>query len=133
MQADPSIPQTKVDRKVWKKLHQEVVAGLPIGAMAAKEALTLENWHRLNLSTFRDTLVAVCKRHHIMVSPSEMKLFTRIRNDIVHRFSYDLSVPLPGSRAMPGLEQAAIHFFAATFVDRIILQLFGLGAHLKTD
>ena len=29
--------------------------------------------------------------------------------------------------------QAAIHFFAATFVDRIILQLFGLGAYLKAQ
>jgi hypothetical protein len=54
-----------------------------------------------------------------------------IRNAIVHRFNYDYDIHLPTPWNMPDRPQTAQHFFAAAFVDRIILQLFGLGAHLK--
>jgi len=81
--------------------------------------------------TVDDTLAAVCNLHHITVPPQDITFFSRIRNAIVHRFDYDYGISLPSQWNMPNYPRAALHFFAAEFVDRIILQLFGLRPHLQ--
>lgn len=87
---------------------------------------TIESWQRLNERFFRDLLAAVCQHHNVTVQPADLTLFNRIRDNIVHRFSYDPAIELPSAWSMPNQHQVSQHFFAASFVDRIILQLFGL-------
>ena len=130
IQAEPAIPRTVVESKIRRDLHRTVLAGIPSDSAVARKVLTLENWQRINYSSFRSTFIAVCDLHFIRVLASDLKLFTRIRNDAVHRLTHDLSIPLPDEWTIPEQPQAAIHFFAAAFVDSVILQLFGLGAHL---
>lgn len=128
-QADKTIATTVFDPKAWKQLYQQVLVAMPAGALA--NSLSLENWQRLNNRSFRDTLAAVCTCHHVTLPPQDLKLFSRIRNHIVHRLNYDHTMTLPSRWKMPNNPQAEQHFFVAQFVDRIILQLFGLRAHLE--
>ena len=131
LQTNRSILKTVVDSKIWRKLYPKVVASLQSEAIASK-VLTLQNWQRINLSSFKETLVAVCNRHQITVSKSDLGSFSRIRNDMVHRLRYDLSIQLPAPWDMLDRQQVALHYFVADFVDRIVLQLFGLGSYLES-
>lgn len=78
-----------------------------------------------------DKLIDIGNRHAITLSKEDVKVFNRIRNSIVHRFGYDDTIHLPGHWNMLNSAQTAQHFFAAEFVDRIILQLFGLRGYLE--
>jgi hypothetical protein len=128
--ADKSIPTTLRDPAAWKQLYMDnLIPALPA---EAADWLTLSNWQRLNVRSFRSTLAAVCNLHRITVPSEDVTLFSRVRNAIVHRFDYDYDIPLPSKWNMPNHPQAALHFFAAEFVDRIILQLFGLRTHRQS-
>lgn len=110
------------NKTVWKELHKKVTT-----ALSGEPVPTLENWQRLNERYFKDILTEVCKHHKITVDPSDLRVFKDIRNNIVHRFSYDPNVELTSAWNMPKEHQIAQHFFVAWFVDRIILQLFGVN------
>jgi len=128
IQVDKTISTTVRNPSAWKQLYRDVIAALPA---EVADSLTLSNWQRLNARSFRDTLADVCSLHRITVVPEDVAIFSRIRNAIVHRFAYDQGIPLPSQWNIPNHPQASLHFFAAGFVDRIILQLFGLGRHLQ--
>jgi hypothetical protein len=129
LRTDKTIAKTVRDSSVWKEIYQKHIA--PALPAYAANWLTLSNWQRLNERSFRDTLEAVCRVHGVTLPLKDVSLFGSVRNAIVHRFDYNYSVQLPSRWIMPDHVQAAQHFFAAEFVDRIILQLFGLQAYLK--
>jgi hypothetical protein len=122
-----TIPKSSGDPEAWERLYSDIVKAVP----AVAKSLTLPRWRSLNARSFRDTLAAVCDVNHVTVSVKDVALFTRIRNALVHRFAYDSDIKLPGQWNVPDQPQIAQHFFAAEFVDRIILQLFGLRKHLQ--
>jgi hypothetical protein len=130
---DPKIIATTQNPKAWAKLYQRVVKVLPA---EAANLLTLAKWRGLNErsfvdKSFVDKLIDIGNRHAITLSKEDVKVFNRIRNSIVHRFGYDDTIHLPGHWNMLKSPQTAQHFFAAEFVDRIILQLFGLRDYLE--
>jgi len=122
MQADETIPRTTHNPTTWEQLYHSITAALP--AVEAVQ-LTLGNWQRLNNPAFRDNLRAVCRSHGITLDEDELKIFHQIRNDIVHRFKYNRRTKLP-KEWQGGDKQTAIHFFTAAFIEKIVLQLFGL-------
>jgi hypothetical protein len=126
--ADKTLATTVHDPGAWKRLYQNVI---PVLSAEAANWLTLSNWQRLNIRSFRDTLAAVCNLHGITLPTEDVALFSRIRNAIVHRFDYDHTIPLPSQWGMSHHPQAAVHFFTAAFVDRIILHPFGLRTHFQ--
>ncbi len=129
--ADKNMATTVRDPKAWAQLYEKnIIPALPAGAA---NWLTLGNWQRLNVRSFRNVLEASCKVHRITVPPEDVTCFSRIRNAIVHRFDYDYNNRLPREWKMPNHPEAAQHYFAAGFVDRIILQLFGLGTQLQSS
>jgi hypothetical protein len=122
--ADKTIATKVRDPKAWRQLYERNI--LPAMPAEAADWLTLQNWQRLNDRSFRDTLEAVFRIHHVAVPLEDVALFTKIRNAIVHRFDYDYDIKLPNQWEIPENPQAAQHYFTAAFVDRIMLQLFGL-------
>lgn len=117
---------TKIHKKaVWKQLHRKLTEALPGEPLLP----TLESWQRLNEKFFRDLLAEVCEHHNVTVQPLDLKLFKSIRDNIVHRFSYDPEIKLPSEWSILNEHQVSQHSFAAWFVDRIILQLFGINAN----
>jgi hypothetical protein len=117
---DKTIATTVRDSKIMPALPPE-----------AAELLTLQIWKGLNRRSFREKLADVCRLHGITVQPKDVADFSRIRNKIVHSFDYDYAIRLPNKWNIPNHPQSvAQHFFAAEFVDRITLQLFGLGSQL---
>lgn len=120
---DPKRP-TDQQKAVWKGLHKKMTEALPGESLLP----TLESWQRLNEKSFRDILANVCEHHGLRVQPNDLTLFKSIRDNIVHRFSYDPAIRLPSEWSIPNQHQVSQHFFAAWFVDQIILQLFGLIA-----
>jgi hypothetical protein len=129
IRADKTIAKTVRDPIAWKQLYlKNIIPALP---SEAASWLSLPNWQRLNDRSFRETLEAVCNVHGITPPLRDATLFGRVRNAIVHRFDYNYDIRLPSQWNIPDHPQAAQHFFAAEFVDRIILQLFGLRAYLK--
>lgn len=122
----------KIERNIhpsasWKDLYRRLSEALP-GEFAA--SVTKNNWNRLNEKPFRALFSEVCERHRITVSADDLSVFSRIRNSIVHRFDYDPDISVPPEWDLPGQRHAAVHFFAAAFVDRIVLQLCGLHGEL---
>ena len=126
MQVDKTIATTVQDPSVWKAVYRAVVAARP----TLEGSVSLQNWQRLNERPFRETLSAVCGRHKISLPPSDVTLFSQIRNNIVHRLNYDLKITLPNRWSMPNSPQVAQHFFVGQFVDRVVLELFGLRSHI---
>jgi hypothetical protein len=126
---DKAIASKPVDTGSWRLLYKQIVASMPTTIPVALP--TLERWQQLNSLTFRDTLSKVCEHHGIDINARDLSLFSNIRNNIVHRFNYDLDLQLPDEWLNPAHPQAAQHFFVADFVDRVILQLFGLGKKLR--
>ena len=110
------------DKAAWKGLHKRMTEALPGESLLP----TLQSWQRLNERFFRDILADVCQHHSVRVQPSDLTLFKSIRDNIVHRFGYDPATRLPSEWSIPNRHQVSQHFFAAWFVDQIILQLFGL-------
>jgi hypothetical protein len=123
---DKTIARTVQDSKTWEQLYQEVVRAKP----GLENSVSLPNWNRLNDRPFREVLSDVCACHRIALPLLDLKLFNSIRNNIVHRLNYDLKIKLPSGWTMPNSPQAGQHYFVAHFVDRIVLELFGLRAHL---
>lgn len=117
-----NIPRRFHEKAVWRQLHKKMTDALPAEPLLP----SLESWQRLNERFFRDVLADVCQHHNVSVQPSDLTLFKSIRDNIVHRFSYDPAMRLPSEWSMPNQHQVSQHFFAAWFVDRIILQLFGV-------
>lgn len=120
--------QEKITKRIhatrsWDELYRRLSEALP-GEFNA--SVTINNWNRLNEKPFRNVLAEVFERHRITVSSDDIGLFCKIRNSIVHRFDYDPEIRVPPEWDLPNQRHAAIHFFAAAFVDRIVLQLFGL-------
>jgi hypothetical protein len=127
--ADKTIAKPVRDPVAWEQLYDTIISVLPA---EAAESLSLRMWQSLNAASFRDKLAAVCERHRITVPLADVAAFSQVRNAIVHRFDYDHRLRLPSQWGMEDHPQAAQHFFAADFVDRIILQLFGLDALLRS-
>jgi hypothetical protein len=125
--ADRTIARTVRDSADWKRIYREVVAAMPELA----GSVTLQDWQSLNHRPFKAVLSDVCACHRIDVAPPDLKRFNNIRNNIVHRLNYDLKIKLPSESSMADHPQAAQHSFVANFVDRIVLGLFGLRAHLN--
>ena len=117
-----SISRKIHDKTVWKGLHRKMKNALP-GEPLLPE---LGSWQRLNEKSFRNILAEVCQWHNVGVNSNDLMLFKNIRDNIVHRFSYDPDMSLPSEWNIHNRHQVSQHFFAAWFVDRIILQLFGL-------
>jgi hypothetical protein len=78
------------------------------------------------MPSFSTIFQAVCQAHGISTHQEEPQVFTRIRNDIVHRFKYNPDTTLPTAWRYKEKPTWAIHFFTASFIDDLILQLFGL-------
>ncbi|HTP85347.1 MAG TPA: hypothetical protein VMJ34_00290, partial [Bryobacteraceae bacterium] len=111
----------------WKHCYEALSRALPDEFATM---VTIQNWNRLNDRGFADKLQEVCKAHRIEMERQDLVTFKKIRNAIVHSFDYDSKVKLPNEWQVLDSPQTAQHFFVATFVDRIILQLFGLAAYL---
>lgn len=81
-------------------------------------------------SVFRDRLTTAAGRYGIQLEKEDLDCFVRIRNQIVHTGGYDTNAQLPKVWQFPERPVWAFHFFVADFVDRFVLQLFGLREHL---
>jgi len=124
---DKSISKIMRTPEEWKHCYEALSRALPDEFATM---VTIQNWNRLNDRGFADKLQEVCKAHRIEMERQDLVTFKKIRNAIVHSFDYDSKVKLPNEWQVLDSPQTAQHFFVATFVDRIILQLFGLAAYL---
>src|SRR5208283_5230013 len=114
--ANKTIATTVRDSADWKRVYREVVGAKP----GLADSISLQSWQELNRRPFKAVLSDVCARHQVDLAPPHLDLFAKIRNNIVHRLKYDLKLNLPGGSNIPDHPQAAQHYFAARFVDRIV-------------
>jgi hypothetical protein len=124
------LPTKAVDAALWKSMYYKVTNALPTEEAAVKALLTLANWNRLNSRAFADLLGSTLAVHNIREPEQTLKMFARVRNGIIHRFTYPSDISGPRDDGKLGLGQKWQHFFASSFVDRLVLRLFGLGAHV---
>ncbi|MCC6392357.1 MAG: hypothetical protein IT167_17290 [Bryobacterales bacterium] len=130
---------TYISKKHWRQTRDEFLpkiqdylsACLGVASENVKDVCDTNAWSHLNRVAFRRKLIE-CLRHlgiTLRDSQNRVKLFTQIRNSIVHNFRYMTDVDFEELNwiAMSPQEQ---HLFVADFVDEVLLRLFGLGNHL---
>jgi hypothetical protein len=92
-------------------------------------------WEDLNRKSFRSDIVATFKRLGVDESKRNIELFVGCRNKIIHEGRFRCQAePDVGSSEMDAPQTPSAEYsFLASFVDRAILQMFGLKEELSVQ
>ncbi len=127
MRVRKDIVRPKCSKEDWRDAYEEVVKVSPL----VSQVLTLSGWMDRIGPSFLDQIKAIFEAHGVAMGQDSLKGFRGVRNAIVHRLDYAHSCQLPKSWGRIPKRHIAQHFFVADFVDRVILQIFGLRQHLS--
>jgi len=91
-------------------------------------------WEELNRKSFRADIVATFRRFGVQESRCNIEIFVSSRNKLIHEGRFRCQAAPEDVASEQDAPQTASreYAFIASFVDRTILQIFGLQEHLVT-
>lgn len=94
--------------------------------------VTPARWEQLNRRSFRSQITKTFKTLRVNESARSVELFINSRNKLIHEGRFRCNSDLEAVEVEPDApkDQVAEYLFIARFVDRVILQAFGLGSYL---
>jgi hypothetical protein len=133
-------PRHHLDEAKWQEyltyalphLHRHLTDELHVSKDTAGVLTNPDKWKDLNRRSFRSDMNATFKQLYVKEASTDVERFIASRNKIIHEGTFRCNVDPEAVAADPDTPQnpTAEYFFLASFVDRVVMQIFGLQAHL---